>query len=76
MNCKNYIHGLCVNLDYWVEDDDWWEALEPSANVGKDKFYDARPGAAIVVAVTQHCLRECGLSVSILHTVPEKRRKS
>jgi hypothetical protein len=22
MNCKNYIHGLCLNLDHWVEDDD------------------------------------------------------
>jgi hypothetical protein len=33
-------------------------------------FYDAR--LAIIVAVTQHCLRECGLSVSILHTVSKK----
>jgi hypothetical protein len=33
-------------------------------------FYDAR--LAIIVAVTQHCLREYGLSVSILHTVSKK----
>jgi hypothetical protein len=23
MNCKNYICGLCLHLDHWVEDDDW-----------------------------------------------------
>ena len=23
MNCKNYILGLCLQLDHWVEDDDW-----------------------------------------------------
>ena len=31
MNCKNYILGLCLHLDHWVEDDDWcaaWERLE------------------------------------------------
>jgi hypothetical protein len=31
MNCKNYICGLCLHLDHWVEDDDWcgaWERLE------------------------------------------------
>ena len=41
LNCKNYIQGLCVHLDHWVEDDDWcgaWERLEPSANAGEDEF--------------------------------------
>jgi hypothetical protein len=31
MNCKNYIHGLCLHLDHGVEDDDWcgaWERLK------------------------------------------------
>jgi hypothetical protein len=34
MNCKNYIHGLCLDLDHLVEDDDWcggyskrWKAM-------------------------------------------------
>jgi hypothetical protein len=31
MNCKNYIPGLCLHLNHWVEADDWcgaWERLE------------------------------------------------
>ena len=36
MNCKNYIHELCLHLDHLVEDDDWcgaWERLEQTVEL-------------------------------------------
>jgi hypothetical protein len=46
MNCKNYILGLCLNLDHWVEDDDWcaaWERLDQTVESNAD--LDASPPA-------------------------------
>jgi hypothetical protein len=44
MNCKNYIHGLCLHLDHCVEDDDWcgaWERLEQTV---ESNGHALRPG--------------------------------
>jgi hypothetical protein len=39
MNCKNYIPGLCLHLNHWVEADDWcgaWERLERTVESNSD----------------------------------------
>ena len=52
MNCKNYIHGLCLDLDHLVEDDDWcgaWERLQQTveSNDASDCHPPPSPGAGV-----------------------------